>query len=68
MIGSLFRSVPQILKILQARSVEGLSLMSNVVELCCYTIVIAYNLNQVGWGGPGVLGGGEEPTTWCQYP
>jgi hypothetical protein len=50
MIGSLFRSVPQIVKILQARSVEGLSLMSNVVELCCYTIVIAYNLNLGGRG------------------
>lgn len=48
MAGSLFRSVPQIVKVVQHNSTEGLSLMSYVVELCCYSVVIAYNLGQVG--------------------
>lgn len=47
MAGSLFRSVPQILKVLQHQSTEGLSLTSYVVELCCYSISIAYNISQV---------------------
>lgn len=47
MAGSLFRSVPQIIKVVQHNSTEGLSLMSYVVELCCYSVVIAYNLCQV---------------------
>lgn len=45
--GSLFRSVPQILKVLQHQSTEGLSLTSYIVELCCYSISIAYNISQV---------------------
>lgn len=45
--GSLFRSVPQIMKVLQHQSTEGLSLTSYIVELCCYSITIAYNLSQV---------------------
>lgn len=48
MAGSLFRSVPQIAKVLQHGSTEGLSLTSNVVELCCYSVTIAYNISQVG--------------------
>jgi hypothetical protein len=48
MAGSLFRSVPQIVKVVQHNSTEGLSLMSYIVELCCYSVVIAYNLGQVG--------------------
>lgn len=47
MAGSLFRSVPQIIKVVKHNSTEGLSLMSYLVELCCYTVVIAYNLSQV---------------------
>lgn len=47
MAGSLFRSVPQIVKVVQHNSTEGLSLMSYLVELCCYSVVIAYNLCQV---------------------
>jgi mannose-P-dolichol utilization defect protein 1 len=45
LIGSCFRSLPQILKILKARSVEGLSLTSLVVETCTYTSSMAYNIN-----------------------
>lgn len=48
MAGSLFRSVPQIVKVIQHNSTEGLSLMSYIVELCCYSVVIAYNMSQVG--------------------
>ncbi|KAF8061992.1 Mpdu1 [Scenedesmus sp. PABB004] len=46
MAGSLFRSVPQIAKVLRHRSTEGLSLASVLVELGCYSITIAYNLSQ----------------------
>eukprot|EP00879_Flechtneria_rotunda_P005313 GHRR01005600.1.p1 GENE.GHRR01005600.1~~GHRR01005600.1.p1 ORF type:complete len:377 (+),score=95.60 GHRR01005600.1:256-1386(+) len=49
MAGSLFRSVPQIMKVLQHRSTEGLSLTSYIVELCCYSVTIAYNL-KLGYG------------------
>jgi uncharacterized protein with PQ loop repeat len=45
--GSLFRSVPQIVKVMKLSSTEGLSLTSYVVELCCYSVVIAYNISQV---------------------
>lgn len=47
LVGSLFRGVPQIVKVVQARSVEGLSVTSNVVETLCYTVVVAYNISQV---------------------
>jgi hypothetical protein len=41
------------MKIIRAGSTEGLSLTSNIVELCCYTVVIAYNISQVrGNRGP----------------
>lgn len=45
-VGSCFRSVPQIVKVFQSRSAEGLSLTANVVELICYTIIVAYNIQQ----------------------
>jgi hypothetical protein len=51
MIGSLFRSVPQIVKVVQHNSTEGLSLTSYIVELCCYSVVIAYNVCQVRGAG-----------------
>jgi mannose-P-dolichol utilization defect protein 1 len=44
--GSLFRSAPQIVKVVRARSCEGLSLTSVIVELLCYSVVVAYNLAQ----------------------
>jgi hypothetical protein len=34
-------------QVIRANSTEGLSLFSNVVELLCYTIIVAYNLNHV---------------------
>lgn len=46
LVGSCFRSVPQIVKILQAGSAEGLSLTSNLMELLCYTVTVAYNMQQ----------------------
>lgn len=62
MAGSLFRSVPQIVKVVQHNSTEGLSLMSYVVELCCYSVVIAYNLGQ----GYGFNTFGEVVACWIQ--
>jgi len=35
------------LQVVRAQSTEGLSLVSNIVELLCYTIIVAYNLNHV---------------------
>ncbi|GBF89055.1 hypothetical protein Rsub_01772 [Raphidocelis subcapitata] len=46
LVGSLFRSAPQIVKVVRARSCEGLSLTSVIVELLCYSVVVAYNLSQ----------------------
>ena len=46
LVGACFRSVPQILRILRARSAEGVSLTSNVAELLAYSITIAYNLRR----------------------
>ena len=34
-------------QVVKAQSTEGLSLVSNIVELLCYTIIVAYNLNHV---------------------
>lgn len=45
LIGSIFRSVPQIIRIVKNKSVEGLSLTSFVSELVAYTIIWAYNFN-----------------------
>eukprot|EP00878_Enallax_costatus_P009235 GHUV01009653.1.p1 GENE.GHUV01009653.1~~GHUV01009653.1.p1 ORF type:complete len:427 (+),score=113.68 GHUV01009653.1:281-1561(+) len=60
--GSLFRSVPQIMKVLQHQSTEGLSLTSYIVELCCYSISIAYNISQ----GYGFNTFGEVVACWLQ--
>uniref|UniRef100_A0A383WNW5 Mannose-P-dolichol utilization defect 1 protein homolog n=1 Tax=Tetradesmus obliquus TaxID=3088 RepID=A0A383WNW5_TETOB len=62
MAGSLFRSVPQIAKVLQHGSTEGLSLTSYVVELCCYSVTIAYNISQ----GYGFNTFGEVCACWAQ--
>lgn len=43
---SCFRSVPQIVKIIQNKSAEGLSIFSCFSELLCYTVVVAYNFNR----------------------
>lgn len=54
LVGSCFRSVPQIAIILKSGSAEGLSLTSNLVELLCFTVTVAYNMQQVRvrlWGG-----------------
>jgi hypothetical protein len=69
MAGSLFRSVPQIIKVVKHNSTEGLSLMSYIVELCCYSVVIAYNLGQVGgwWQGQVVCDGVLLCTTCVCY-
>ncbi|KAL6756521.1 hypothetical protein V8C86DRAFT_2647007 [Haematococcus lacustris] len=45
LVGSCFRSVPQIVKSLRAGSAEGLSLTSNVSEMLCYTVMVAYNFS-----------------------
>lgn len=47
LVGSCFRSVPQIIKIVQNRSADGLSLTANLMELMCYTVIVAYNFNKV---------------------
>jgi len=44
--GSCFRSLPQIIKMVQHRSAEGLSLFSNITQLLCYTVMVAYNARQ----------------------
>ncbi|KAG2430659.1 hypothetical protein HYH02_013657 [Chlamydomonas schloesseri] len=46
LVGSCFRSVPQIAVIIKSGSAEGLSLTSNLVELLCFTITVAYNMQQ----------------------
>ncbi len=43
LLGSCVRSVPQIIKIVQNKSVEGLSLAANGAELLAYSITFAYN-------------------------
>ncbi|KAI3437898.1 hypothetical protein D9Q98_000343 [Chlorella vulgaris] len=42
--GSCIRSLPQILRILKNKSVQGLSLTSFSSELFCYAVSVAYNL------------------------
>ncbi|GLI63086.1 hypothetical protein VaNZ11_005988, partial [Volvox africanus] len=39
-------SVPQIAVILRTGSAEGLSLTSNLMELLCFTVTVAYNIQQ----------------------
>ena len=43
LLGSCIRSVPQIIKIVQNKSVQGLSLAANGAELLAYSITFAYN-------------------------
>ncbi|MEW5307962.1 MAG: hypothetical protein WDW36_010329 [Sanguina aurantia] len=43
-IGSLFRSLPQIIKIVRHKSAEGLSITSHLTEVLCYTVTMAYNV------------------------
>jgi uncharacterized protein with PQ loop repeat len=43
LLGSCFRSMPQIARIVRNRSVEGLSLLAVAAELVAYSIMVAYN-------------------------
>ncbi|KAK9815565.1 hypothetical protein WJX72_005908 [[Myrmecia] bisecta] len=43
LLGACIRSVPQIARIIQNESAEGLSLTANISELVAYTIIVAYN-------------------------
>ena len=56
------RSVPQIIKIVRARSVEGLSLTSNLAELIAYSITFSYNA-RLGYGFSTY---GELVSCWAQ--
>lgn len=44
LVGSCFRSTPQIARILKANSARGVSLFAVVAELVAYSISCAYNL------------------------
>lgn len=43
LVGSCFRSTPQIARIMKANSAAGVSLMASVAELVAYSITCAYN-------------------------
>ena len=43
LVGACFRSIPQILRILRAKSATGVSLSANIAELLAYSITVAYN-------------------------
>jgi mannose-P-dolichol utilization defect protein 1 len=58
----LVRSVPQIAKVVKARSAEGLSLVAVAVELLCYTVTIAYNASR----GYPLNTYGEVAACWAQ--
>jgi mannose-P-dolichol utilization defect 1 len=60
--GSCIRSVPQIVKIVRARSVTGLSLAANAAELVAYSITFAYNY-RLGYGFSTY---GELVSCWAQ--
>ncbi|XP_028400567.1 mannose-P-dolichol utilization defect 1 protein homolog [Dendronephthya gigantea] len=45
-VGSAMVKVPQIVKILKARSTEGLNILSFYAELLAYTLTLAYNLEK----------------------
>ena len=60
--GSCVRSVPQIVKIVRARSVTGLSLAANAAELIAYSITFAYNF-RLGYGFSTY---GELVSCWAQ--
>ena len=44
LVGACFRSIPQILRILRAKSATGVSLSANISELLAYSIAVAYNV------------------------
>lgn len=44
LIGSCFRSTPQIARILKAKSARGVSLFASIAELVAYSITCAYNM------------------------
>ncbi len=44
LLGACFRSIPQILRIVRAKSASGVSLSANIAELLAYSISVAYNL------------------------
>ena len=44
LLGACFRSIPQILRIVRAKSASGVSLSANIAELLAYSITVAYNL------------------------
>lgn len=44
-VGSWFRSVPQIARIIRAKSAEGVSVTASIVEMLCYTVIVGYNVN-----------------------
>jgi mannose-P-dolichol utilization defect 1 len=60
--GSCVRSLPQIIKIVRARSVTGLSLAANAAELVAYSITFAYNF-RLGYGFSTY---GELVSCWAQ--
>jgi len=45
-LGSVFLKVPQILQIMKAKSVEGISFMMYYLEVAVYTITVAYSFNK----------------------
>ncbi len=44
LVGSCFRSTPQILRIIKADSAAGVSLFASIAELVAYSITCAYNM------------------------
>jgi uncharacterized protein with PQ loop repeat len=44
LVGSCFRSAPQIARILKANSARGVSLVAVIAELIAYSITCAYNM------------------------
>lgn len=44
LVGSCFRSTPQIARIMKANSARGVSLVASLAELVAYSITCAYNL------------------------
>ena len=43
LVGSCFRSTPQIARILRAGSARGVSILASIAELVAYSITCAYN-------------------------
>jgi PQ loop repeat len=44
LVGSCFRSTPQIARIVRAGSARGVSLTASIAELIAYSITCAYNM------------------------